>query len=303
MKSQIEGLANLINPDFQNFDIKIKPFFKRLPIQLIPSKEYVYENLNEIDISDKTILISCGKKSVKASIILKKKFNPFVFNIHIQNPKTHFNFFDIIVCPEHDNINKSNTVSTLLALHSINFKKNIRVQNEINFIIGGPSKYFRFGDNTVKKIYNEIMFLSNHYLVNVIPSRRTPTSFIEILKKMKLKDVSIFEDQFNPTEYGNLLSKAKAQIVTWDSISMISEAISSETKTLIFPFEEKNCPKRYENFYNNILEKNFISFYNRDLQAPIPNLIEYNSELKRKILNKIESNLWFKSNATQRINT
>ena len=84
---------------------------------------------------------------------------------------------------------------------------------------------------------------------------------------------------------------------------MISEAISSETKTLIFPFEEKNCPKRYENFYNNILEKNFISFYNRDLQAPIPNLIEYNSELKRKILNKIESNLWFKSNATQRINT
>jgi len=39
------------------------------------------------------------------------------------------------------------------------------------------------------------------------------------------------------------------------------------------------------------------------LQAPIPNLIEYNSELKSKILNKIESNLWFKSNASQRINT
>jgi len=296
MKSQIHGLANLINPNFQDFNIKIKPLFEKLPIQLIPSKEFAYENLDEIKIDDRTIVISCGKKSVKASIVLKKKFKPFVFNIHIQNPKTHFELFDLIICPEHDNLFKPNTISTLLALHNIKFTKDIRTQNKINFIIGGSSKYFKFKENIFRKLYEEILFLSNKYKVNVIPSRRTPHAFIEKLKKMNLKNIYIFEDQFNPVEYGNLLSEAEVQIVTWDSISMISEAISSGAKTLIFPFEENNCPKRYKNFYDRIIEENFISIYNRNLQAPTPDLNKYNSELKSKILNKIESNLSFKLN-------
>ena len=54
---------------------------------------------------------------------------------------------------------------------------------------------------------------------------------------------------------------------------------------------------------NNILEENFISFYNRDLKAPTPDLTGYNNELKSKILNKIESNLWFKTDAPQGFNT
>jgi mitochondrial fission protein ELM1 len=209
----------------------------------------------------------------------------------------------MIVYPKHDKINKPNAIPTLLALHNIKFKEGIRDQNKINFIIGGSSKYFKFGDATIQKIYEEILFLSNNYLVKIIPSRRTPINFIKNLKKMNLKNVSIFEDQFNPTEYGNLLSEASTQIATWDSISMISEAISSGTKTLIFPFEEKKCPKRYKDFYNNILEENFISFYNRDLKAPTPDLTGYNNELKSKILNKIESNLWFKTDAPQGFNT
>ena len=44
------------------------------------------------------------------------------------------------------------------------------------------------------------------------------------------------------------------------------------------------------------LYENFISIYNRNLQAPTPNLNKYNSELKSKILNKIESNLSFMLN-------
>ena len=45
MRSQIEGLANLICSSHQNFDIQIKPFFKNLPIQLIPASAYAYQNL------------------------------------------------------------------------------------------------------------------------------------------------------------------------------------------------------------------------------------------------------------------
>ncbi len=248
MRSQIEGLASLISEDYKNFDLKIKSFFKYLPIELIPSSSFAYINLSSLKIEKNTILISCGKKSVKASIYLKNKYKKFIFNIHIQNPKVNHNLFDLIVCPEHDNLDSENCISTLLAIHNIKFNKNARNNKIINFIIGGPNKYFKFNQQTQKKIINEIKFLSEKFNVNIIPSRRTPHSLLEELSKINMENIYMSDDLFNPKEYGELLSQAHLQIVTWDSISMISEAISSEAGTFLFKFEEELCPKRYHQF-------------------------------------------------------
>ena len=49
MRSQIEGLANLICNSYQNIDVQIKPFFKNLPIQLIPAIANAYQNIDQIN--------------------------------------------------------------------------------------------------------------------------------------------------------------------------------------------------------------------------------------------------------------
>ena len=85
------------------------------------------------------------------------------------------------------------------------------------------------------------------------------------------------------------------QVVTWDSISMISEAISSEAGTFLFKFEEKFCPKRYLKFFDKITKLNFAKFYNQNLKPYEISIDEYNKNLKTKILNKIQSNLRFRS--------
>ena len=293
MRSQIEGLASLISEDYKNFDLKIKSFFKYLPIELIPSSSFAYINLSSLKIEKNTILISCGKKSVKASIYLKNKYKKFIFNIHIQNPKVNNNLFDLIVCPEHDNLDSENCISTLLAIHNIKFNKNARNNKIINFIIGGPNKYFKFNQQTQKKILNEIKFLSKKFNVNIIPSRRTPNSLLEELSKINTENIYMSEDLFNPKEYGELLSKAHLQIVTWDSISMISEAISSEAGTFLFKFEEELCPKRYHQFFDKITSSNFAQFYDQNIKPYEISISEYNEALKTKILNKIQSNLRF----------
>tara|TARA_Y100000996_G_C22555681_1_gene655433 strand:+ start:3662 stop:4606 length:945 start_codon:yes stop_codon:yes gene_type:complete len=299
MRSQIEGLANIISNNYINFDVILRPFFKKFPVQLIPAKKFAYKNLDEIIIKEKTIVISCGKKSIKASLILKEIYHPYVFNIHIQDPKTKYGSFDLILSPEHDNLNKPNSLSTTLALHNIKFKKKVNEDKIINFIIGGPNKYFKFDQKVCEKLITEIIYLSKNYKINVIPSRRTPISFIKKLNNHLIsKNIFIFKDIFNPIEYGNLLSNGSFQIVTWDSISMISEAISSEISTYIYRFEEKNCPHRYGNFYQNIVNKNLARFYNGKLDKFNPSLGGYNNEIKSKILNKIESHLWFRSNAS-----
>ena len=298
MRSQIEGLANLIGDSYQNFDVNIKPIFKNMPVQLIPAIHFSYTNIKELDIKEKTIIISCGKKSVKASIFLKKKYKNLIFNIHIQDPKTNHNLFDLIICPKHDNLNKPNSISTLLALHNIKYDKKIKKNDTINFIIGGSNKYFVFNDSTQENILNEILYLSKINKVNVIPSRRTSLNLITKLKKINLKNIKTFEDLFNPKKYGDLLSEANFQIVTWDSISMISEAISSESSTYIYPFEENKCPMRYKFFYKSLIDKNLARFYTRDLTEFSISLTDYNKELKSKILNKIKSHLWFNSNVS-----
>ncbi len=293
MRSQIEGLASLISEDYKNFDLKIKSFFKYLPIELIPSSSFAYINLSSLKIEKNTILISCGKKSVKASIYLKNKYKKFIFNIHIQNPKVNNKLFDLIVCPEHDNLDSENSISTLLAIHNIKFNKNARNNKIINFIIGGPNKYFKFNQQTQKKILNEIKFLSEKFNVNIIPSRRTPNSLLDELSKINAENIYMSEDLFNPKEYGELLSQAHLQIVTWDSISMISEAISSEAGTFLFKFEEELCPKRYHQFFDNITSSNFAQFYDHNIKPYEISISEYNEALKTKILNKIQSNLRF----------
>ena len=298
MRSQIEGLANLICSSYQNFDIKIKPFFKNLPIQLIPARSNTYQNIDLINIQSKVLLISCGKKSVKASIYLKRKFKDLVYNIHIQDPKSNHNLFDLIISPEHDQLNVPNNISTLLALHNINFDLDKKKKNKINFIIGGSNKYFKFNEDTQNKILNDLEYLSKISQVNIIPSRRTPLQFINKLAMIKNQNIKLFTDLFNPITYGNLLSESNIQIVTWDSISMISEAISSETGTYIYKFEEDSCPKRYQLFHQMVKQKGFLKSFSRNMKPYTVSMNNYNTELKSKILNKIKSNLWFKNSVS-----
>ena len=298
MRSQIEGLANLICSSHQNFDIQIKPLFSKFPIQLIPASAKAYQNIDQINIQSKVLLISCGKKSVKASIYLKRKFKELVFNIHIQDPKSDHNFFDLIISPEHDQLKKPNNISTLLALHNINFDLNKKKTKTINFIIGGSNKYFSFNKDTQNKILNDLEILSKIYLVNVIPSRRTPPQFIQKLATLKNQNLKLFTNLFDPITYGNLLSESNMQIVTWDSISMISEAISSEIGTFLYKFEEERCPKRYQLFHQMVKQKGFLKSFSRNIKPYTVSMRSYNSELKSKILNKIESNLWFKNSVS-----
>ena len=295
MRSQIEGLAKIISSSHINFDLKIKPFFSKLPIQLIPTSQFTYKNLSEIKIDNNTIVISCGKKSVKASIYLKKKFNQKVFNIHIQDPKSQRSKFDLIICPEHDKLNSPNSISTQLALHNIEFNKLLKNQDTINFIIGGKNKYFNFHNETQLKIINEINRLAKNYKVNVIPSRRTPLELINKIIEIKNNNLFIFEELFSPKKYGDLLSSGSIQIVTWDSISMISESISSGIGTYIFKFEENKLPERYDIFLQNLINCNYAKFFDQILQPFEVNIETYNNELRTKILNKIKSNLWFQN--------
>ena len=119
MISQVEGMAKALNTEYSHKIVRLS-----FPWNLIPPK---FTLISEIILKDKIyltenetpdLIISCGRKSVIPSIILKKK-NPKIFTIHIQNPKVNFKNFDAIIAPEHDNLNGDNVYISKGAIHYI----------------------------------------------------------------------------------------------------------------------------------------------------------------------------------------
>ncbi|MDA1284448.1 MAG: ELM1/GtrOC1 family putative glycosyltransferase, partial [Proteobacteria bacterium] len=179
--------------------------------------------------------------------------------------------------------------ATTFAIHNIKFEKNKNKnkKNTINFIIGGKNKNFKFDKTVQEKILNDIKILSQKYFVQIIPSRRTPERLIEKIKNKKIPNSDILISINNPIKYGQFLCQSIANIVTWDSISMISESVYSGVGTFIYSFEKESLPKKYKYFHRDLMEKNYIKNFSINFTPFKTTINEDLSELKNNILYKI----------------
>ena len=260
MISQVEGMAKALNTDYNHKIVRLS-----FPWNLIPPK---FTPISDIILKDKTylaegetpgLIISCGRKSVIPSILLKKK-NPKIFTIHIQDPKVSFKNFDAIIAPEHDNLNGDNVYSSKGAIHYITepeIKKaepylanKIKSQKLVSLILGGPNKYYSFNKDQLIEIFNEIKskFISNGYKVIVIPSMRTPKTSIELATK-ELGASGYVVNSVDKQAYLSALALADNVIVTCDSTSMISEAAISGKPIFVAHMKPKKNNYRFKKFY------------------------------------------------------
>ena len=126
MISQVEGLAKALGLSYKHEKIELNKFWNFFPPKLTPVSDFILKNKF---ICDSKVIISCGRKSVIPSLLLKKRFNKEIFNIHIQDPKVDLKKFDSIVCPDHDNLFGENVIKTKGAIHYLTrdeIQKNVK---------------------------------------------------------------------------------------------------------------------------------------------------------------------------------
>jgi Predicted nucleoside-diphosphate-sugar epimerase len=128
MISQVEGLANALGLSFKHEKIQLKNIWNLIPPKFTPVFDGILERKF---ICDSKVIISCGRKSVIPSILLKRRFKNEIFNIHIQDPKVNFNNFDSIICPEHDDLLGDNVIKTKGAIHYLTNKE---IKKNINYL-------------------------------------------------------------------------------------------------------------------------------------------------------------------------
>ena len=260
MISQVEGMAKALNAEYRHKIVRLSFPWNLIPAKFTPISAVILKDkihITEEEMPD--LVISCGRKSVVPSILLKKK-NPKIFTIHVQDPKVSLNNFDVIIAPEHDDLNGDNVFSSKGAIHYITkdeiekakpyLVKKINSTKIISLILGGPNKYYSFEDNQLIQIFNKIKsnFVSEGYKVIIIPSMRTPKSSIELAKK-EMDSYGYVVSSVDKQAYLSAYALANYVVVTCDSTSMISEAATSGKPIFVAHMPAKKNNYRFKRFF------------------------------------------------------
>ena len=266
MVSQVEGLAKALNLNYKHQEIKLKKFWNFIPPFLTPTSMSVLEN--EF-IFDSKVVISCGRKSVIPSLALKKKYKEKIFTIHIQDPKVSIDKFDLIICPEHDNLTGENVIKTTGAIHYLSEKEISKESNYLKidkenkkiiaFIIGGPNKYYTYSDKEINFLFNKIksIFTRDKYKLVVIPSYRTPSDIIKKTFNSFGHDHMVIKD-VDKKAYLSALSISDYIVVTCDSTSMISEAAITGKPIYVAQMNSSKNNLRFQKFFSKFKQLNII---------------------------------------------
>ena len=267
MISQVEGLAKALDLDYFHEKIELNTPWNLVPPSLTPSKKFIFKNRIG---KDYDVIISCGRKSVIPSIVLKKNCNKKVINIHIQNPKVSLQNFDFVVVPDHDSVDGPNVLISKGAIHyltidEINNAKDYLVnkiekgKDVITLILGGPTKYYNYSKEHISEIFSKInkQILEKNLQLILIPSNRTPENIIQFAKEYFGKN-SLIIDTVDKQAYLSSLSLAKYIIVTCDSSSMISEAALTGKPIYVAMIPATRSDKRFQKFRNLLESMNII---------------------------------------------
>ena len=229
--SQAEGLAEALGCPFESIVVQLRrpwswsPAHRQLPGLLCCGLE---EKLPQ---PWPDLLLSCGRRSVPVAAAVRRAAGGRTFAVHIQNPRTPLPCFDLIVPLEHDGLAGPNVVATQAALHRITPEKLAAAAEEwqgrlgnlnVAVLLGGRSRSYRFTRQTLDELARGLTTLDGE--IAVTASRRTDSGVVDVLKA-RLPRAGCW-DGTGPNPYLGMLALARHIVVTEDSVSMISEAIS-----------------------------------------------------------------------------
>ena len=296
MENQSLALAKLLNINFELVRYNPPYFLKKFPLigKLFISsvKDHLLKNK-----SPPSFIITTGKRMAGVSIALKFILKDKVKNIHIQNPKLPFEYFDLLLIPEHDNITAKNVIQTKGALTFFNFNELNKFQErEINLIkrskknlvllmIGGNSKRYKPKNFDYYHLSMKVLEATKNLNCKllVLLSRRTPLKAAKILNYSFIKHDENFQivtsTEQNP--YPEILQIADYIIATSDSVNMVSETATLPIPLFVSKFSKETG--KISNFLNNLEDLGILKKFEGQLFHYYKNTLKTNQETILKV--------------------
>ncbi|MEA1942948.1 MAG: mitochondrial fission ELM1 family protein [Pseudomonadota bacterium] len=184
--------------------------------------------------------IGCGRAAVKVARKHRRIFSDTFF-VYVQDPRSRYDTFDLIVAPEHDRLARGNVLTmtgspnriTRAQLDAARTQFATRIDTlpspRAAVLVGGASKRFRITPEIGDYLERRIAGLVERGLgVMVTVSRRTPEAVRQALAARFAEDPRVwFFDGEGENPYFAFLASADWIFVTEESTNMILEAAAT----------------------------------------------------------------------------
>jgi lauroyl/myristoyl acyltransferase len=253
-------------------------------------------------------VVSCGSQGAGVNFILSQ--NHLAKSISILTPGLlSQERFDVVVLPQHDKpktMRRARLISPKVSPNLINtvylkeqseglmkryshLKGNVRIK--FGVLIGGNTQGVKFDGAQIGELMSQIKEAALHYNADILltTSRRTPGEIEQIilkgLKNFERCSLCIIANQRNiPEAVGGILGLSDLVIVSGESISMVSEALSSGKCTIVFSPHGRygDRPRdKYEDFVLKLNEQGYLMVTSADdMKAKITQLLSRKITLK-----------------------
>ena len=237
-------------------------------------KNILWENQKPDCQNPPDAIITCGRRMAAVG----KYYTNLTGCKHIQilNPADNPKNYDVIVSPEHDNMQARNVITSKGSLHGLSpsslEQQKMTCENDsqfankkiISLLIGCPAKPFF---NQLDQLYNQIRQHYPNHKLHVCGSRRTAGKFHN---KIRLSFKNAQSCWLNETDGKNpylcLLACSDVLLVTSDSINMVSEACATENT--VIALAQNNISPKHKRFVHSM--QNRLSEFGNIQGKPIP---------------------------------
>ena len=268
---QSEALVKLIENTAKQRQLEIKTKLVRVDFKNKP------DSFKELQSYFADIVISCGSSLAPVNLVISSENQ--AKSIVIMRPGfLSTKSFDLVIMPKHDNPpQRENIVVTEGALNLINEEylkvqisslkaQGVNVDKKIvvGLLLGGDTKNFKLSLNLLRPIISQIkLFLENYDAQILITTSRRSSPEVEGLIKEEFNNYSrckllvIASEKNIPEAVGGILGLSNIVVVSPESISMISEAVTAGRHIVVLEPQE-GLGKRHKRFLEYFTSKGYI---------------------------------------------
>lgn len=208
------------------------------------------------------VVIGTGRMTVAVARAIKRASGGRTFSVRIQDPHTAWDEFDVIVTPQHDNLERPNVIHTMGGLHTITPQ---RVQQAgerfaaqfahlprplVAVLVGGSNKCYRMTPEIGRQLGERLAAMSKATGAGILltPSRRTGEAVEAALRNALAETPAYLWDGTGENPYMAFLAWADAIVTTADSVNMVSEACT--TGKPVFVVELEGGSRKFRRFHD-----------------------------------------------------
>ena len=227
------------------------------------------------------LIVSCGRRSAKAARAAKRASGGRILAVHVQDPRFAADAFDLVVAMEHDAIQSGEKVIKVsTALHDVTpaaldaaatvWRGRLAPLGRplAGVIVGGDLRGRAFAgadcDRLVARL--ERLRAGSGAALAITPSRRTSAETLARIKTAFAGEERIFVwDRSGDNPYLGILALADRLIVTSDSVSMISEALSASHPVEVFDLGFS----RHVGFIQTLVDRGLVRRFEGEPSFPL----------------------------------